>query len=155
MDLRYILALPNESPCATAPRVGQTTTSKPEAHSGGRGAVVWPVRPPCSAEKTACSTRSGSRSRPPRFAMRRHLTAALTRERRFITQITRRHKFMRLKRPSVHVARGVTPPSRRRSVDGVDGVDGVGVAHRMNHACLLYTSPSPRDRQKSRMPSSA
>ena len=23
------------------------------------------------------------------------------------------------------------------------------------HACLLYTSPSPRDRQKSRMPSSA
>ena len=25
----------------------------------------------------------------------------------------------------------------------------------MNHACLLYTSPSPRDRQKSRMPSSA
>src|SRR5665213_3981721 len=25
----------------------------------------------------------------------------------------------------------------------------------MNDACLLYTSPSPRDRQKSRMPSSA
>ena len=24
-----------------------------------------------------------------------------------------------------------------------------------NHFCLLYTSPSPRDRQKSRMPSSA
>ena len=24
-----------------------------------------------------------------------------------------------------------------------------------NHNCLLYTSPSPRDRQKSRMPSSA
>ena len=23
------------------------------------------------------------------------------------------------------------------------------------HTCLLYTSPSPRDRQKSRMPSSA
>ena len=23
------------------------------------------------------------------------------------------------------------------------------------HSCLLYTSPSPRDRQKSRMPSSA
>ena len=27
--------------------------------------------------------------------------------------------------------------------------------HEMVHACLLYTSPSPRDRQKSRMPSSA
>ena len=25
----------------------------------------------------------------------------------------------------------------------------------MNYTCLLYTSPSPRDRQKSRMPSSA
>ena len=25
----------------------------------------------------------------------------------------------------------------------------------MNECCLLYTSPSPRDRQKSRMPSSA
>ena len=27
--------------------------------------------------------------------------------------------------------------------------------HRLAIACLLYTSPSPRDRQKSRMPSSA
>ena len=26
---------------------------------------------------------------------------------------------------------------------------------RLSHPCLLYTSPSPRDRQKSRMPSSA
>ena len=26
---------------------------------------------------------------------------------------------------------------------------------RLNEPCLLYTSPSPRDRQKSRMPSSA
>ena len=25
----------------------------------------------------------------------------------------------------------------------------------LSHICLLYTSPSPRDRQKSRMPSSA
>ena len=25
----------------------------------------------------------------------------------------------------------------------------------VEHTCLLYTSPSPRDRQKSRMPSSA
>ena len=31
--------------------------------------------------------------------------------------------------------------------------DVIGVAH--NRSCLLYTSPSPRDRQKSRMPSSA
>ena len=31
-----------------------------------------------------------------------------------------------------------------------------GALMRINHVgCLLYTSPSPRDRQKSRMPSSA
>ena len=28
-------------------------------------------------------------------------------------------------------------------------------AEQLNYSCLLYTSPSPRDRQKSRMPSSA
>ena len=38
--------------------------------------------------------------------------------------------------------------------------DGLKPVHRrvlyaMYDACLLYTSPSPRDRQKSRMPSSA
>ena len=30
-----------------------------------------------------------------------------------------------------------------------------GAEARISHICLLYTSPSPRDRQKSRMPSSA
>ena len=34
-------------------------------------------------------------------------------------------------------------------------VDVVSVPHQYNHVCLLYTSPNPRDRQKSRMPSSA
>ena len=43
----------------------------------------------------------------------------------------------------------------------VKPVDSQGVARfdyaglTANQACLLYTSPSPRDRQKSRMPSSA
>ena len=32
---------------------------------------------------------------------------------------------------------------------------GVGNSNTTYYACLLYTSPSPRDRQKSRMPSSA
>ena len=31
----------------------------------------------------------------------------------------------------------------------------VGGVYPLFHICLLYTSPSPRDRQKSRMPSSA
>ena len=30
-----------------------------------------------------------------------------------------------------------------------------GITEHQTHPCLLYTSPSPRDRQKSRMPSSA
>ena len=34
-------------------------------------------------------------------------------------------------------------------VGGEDGIEA------RNRGCLLYTSPSPRDRQKSRMPSSA
>ena len=33
--------------------------------------------------------------------------------------------------------------------------DGSYLAHTQGKNCLLYTSPSPRDRQKSRMPSSA
>ena len=39
----------------------------------------------------------------------------------------------------------------------VQGTDTSGAPLRLGDAkgCLLYTSPSPRDRQKSRMPSSA
>ena len=33
--------------------------------------------------------------------------------------------------------------------------DGLKLAEERQFPCLLYTSPSPRDRQKSRMPSSA
>ena len=39
---------------------------------------------------------------------------------------------------------------------GKDGELLVRISEDMkNFSCLLYTSPSPRDRQKSRMPSSA
>ena len=31
----------------------------------------------------------------------------------------------------------------------------IGVSPKLIHSCLLYTSPSPRDRTRSRMPSSA
>ena len=34
-------------------------------------------------------------------------------------------------------------------------VFGIALDHEHRYICLLYTSPSPRDRQKSRMPSSA
>ena len=44
--------------------------------------------------------------------------------------------------------------------DIIPGYNDMGIDKRMvyflrNNICLLYTSPSPRDRQKSRMPSSA
>ena len=39
--------------------------------------------------------------------------------------------------------------------DSRKGIDFAALAWAKDHYCLLYTSPSPRDRQKSRMPSSA
>ena len=41
---------------------------------------------------------------------------------------------------------------RHRNVTSLSGED---LERSLTHICLLYTSPSPRDRQKSRMPSSA
>ena len=41
-------------------------------------------------------------------------------------------------------------------IDKKDDLLGIVLTHaHEDHICLLYTSPSPRDRQKSRMPSSA
>ena len=37
----------------------------------------------------------------------------------------------------------------------INGIAGSVTVRLMTAICLLYTSPSPRDRQKSRMPSSA
>ena len=37
----------------------------------------------------------------------------------------------------------------------IDGLKLTKKAYKLDGCCLLYTSPSPRDRQKSRMPSSA
>ena len=41
------------------------------------------------------------------------------------------------------------------SVGDISGIRGLKIKPAEIGACLLYTSPSPRDRQKSRMPSSA
>ena len=45
--------------------------------------------------------------------------------------------------------------SRSSSVVGADSARSSVTSVASTTACLLYTSPSPRDRQKSRMPSSA
>ena len=57
--------------------------------------------------------------------------------------------------------RGDTESTREERGD-IEAINGATLAtptgrlsRPMNHPCLLYTSPSPRDRQKSRMPSSA
>ena len=62
---------------------------------------------------------------------------------------------------------GIWRPSRKRrkrmsGVGGVGAGGGAGSAGGVTHsgggsaaACLLYTSPSPRDVEESRMPSSA
>ena len=45
------------------------------------------------------------------------------------------------------------PHSSPCMVNGCEELCGLDAS--MNHSCLLYTSPSPRDRTRSRMPSSA
>ena len=47
------------------------------------------------------------------------------------------------------------PSSHRRLLDQFAGNENLLDMCATTYACLLYTSPSPRDRQKSRMPSSA
>src|SRR5678809_808906 len=44
-----------------------------------------------------------------------------------------------------------------KRIDGraTEDIVRLGIGHVPDDVCLLYTSPSPRDRQKSRMPSSA
>ena len=51
------------------------------------------------------------------------------------------------------------PQTTRHTMLGIKTEDGVQAVYvdtpGLHKDCLLYTSPSPRDRQKSRMPSSA
>ena len=51
-------------------------------------------------------------------------------------------------------AHGASPKIEAQYVEGEVTLDGV-LDEKVWSSCLLYTSPSPRDRQKSRMPSSA
>ena len=45
--------------------------------------------------------------------------------------------------------------ARRQTATRLDGRSVAAAGTKLQRNCLLYTSPSPRDRQKSRMPSSA
>ena len=62
------------------------------------------------------------------------------------------HALTLFTRGKNHVPAGVEHITGDRSSDeGLSALQGRG----FDVICLLYTSPSPRDRQKSRMPSSA
>ena len=50
---------------------------------------------------------------------------------------------------------GVNIPDNKHAEISLTYVYGIGKTRAQDICCLLYTSPSPRDRQKSRMPSSA
>ena len=43
----------------------------------------------------------------------------------------------------------------REAVNRMKDAENIGVIQRGINSCLLYTSPSPRDKRQSRMPSSA
>ena len=53
-----------------------------------------------------------------------------------------------------HILQGVNFNIQEGEIVSLLGRNGVGRSTAVK-TCLLYTSPSPRDRQKSRMPSSA
>ena len=65
------------------------------------------------------------------------------------------HEFRTLLSDMIAAKRDLTDTYRmaKQRIDLANAIEG-GLAVRAA-ACLLYTSPSPRDRQKSRMPSSA
>ena len=69
------------------------------------------------------------------------------------------HYFKSVKQSIIMVRKGKQKKARlerlkNEIVDYVIAVDQCSASDIVHH-CLLYTSPSPRDRQKSRMPSSA
>ena len=77
-----------------------------------------------------------------RKALLRGLTTQLIREGRVTTTKARAKALRNEAERMISLAKEGSLASRRRAIGYI-------------YDCLLYTSPSPRDRQKSRMPSSA
>ena len=78
----------------------------------------------------------------------RHKLIRLIRERQpEIVAMDNLHELASDRRELINILHRIPPTTRMVQV--------TGAAHPESLVCLLYTSPSPRDRQKSRMPSSA
>ena len=60
-----------------------------------------------------------------------------------------------IKDAKTEAIKGIKNTISVRNIPSRDQVELELVRLREKYTCLLYTSPSPRDRQKSRMPSSA
>ena len=60
-----------------------------------------------------------------------------------------------LEKGSIIIILATDIPMNERQLKRIAKRVPIGLARTGSHICLLYTSPSPRDRQKSRMPSSA
>ena len=132
----------------------------PGVHSSGRSAAfahfdmdAWLVRA-LTAASMPLLAEPGATPHPALFIALEGQEAALDR-----LEANYRDWEPRVERLTPAEARAFTPVLR----EGDGGISGALLdrharkldAHAMLEACLLYTSPSPRDRQKSRMPSSA
>ena len=100
----------------------------------------------------------------------RPLSCRMSESIELLTQIAAEMKTPRCGMPeSIELYAQIGPASKTRKctmsestelltqIDGADDEDARPLSCKMSESidCLLYTSPSPRDRQKSRMPSSA
>ena len=104
-----------------------------------------------SRGRTLASTRSGLtlRERATRWLERRRLY-------RVASSLASKWWIRRPLRAGRYVVLGGVLFASGREIGSIEYAnDPVAKERELLEACLLYTSPSPRDRQKSRMPSSA
>ena len=86
-------------------------------------------------------------------AMFRNMTASLVEHELIKTTLPKAKELRRFAEPLITLAKNDSVANRRLVFDRLRNKEAVGKL--FSDLCLLYTSPSPRDRSLSRMPSSA
>ena len=81
----------------------------------------------------------------------------MSKTRLFVSKKLSANILIYIKNKQHHFLKNVLRIKKEDSINLFDGFTGEWLSKviAINRDCLLYTSPSPRDRQKSRMPSSA